>query len=90
MEANLGYDPEPALRALHCPLFAVLGEDDQVVDPHESAAIYGKVLDSARFPDSRAKIYAHQDHGVAVQPDSEAAKDVAAWIEKVTATKPTN
>jgi dienelactone hydrolase len=56
------YDPVPALRKVHCPVLAVLGELDVLVPARKSADIWKTALTEAGNHDVVIKMFPHTDH----------------------------
>jgi uncharacterized protein len=58
----LQYDPKPMLRRVRCPILAVFGTLDTVVDTRESVAFYAEL--SPGNPDVTVRLIDHADHAL--------------------------
>ena len=61
---NYPYDPEPAIRALHCPLLAVFGEGDMNISPQPNIASLWATFDGNIPPNIVTKVIPGADHGM--------------------------
>jgi pimeloyl-ACP methyl ester carboxylesterase len=70
------YDPVPALRKVHCPVLAIFGGSDPLVDARESVGIWKRELAKGGNRDVVVKIFPHANHGISdtrtwtIQPGS--------------------
>jgi len=56
------YDPEPALRKVHCPVLALFGEKDLQVPPKQNQPPVSKAIEAAGNPKSRIEVFAGLNH----------------------------
>lgn len=59
-------DVAPDVAAFDCPVLAVFGEKDMIVDIEESSAHYSHVLAEAGNSDVEIRVFANANHGISV------------------------
>ena len=67
MDAMIDYDPLPPLRKVKCPVLAVFGGHDQVVDSEQSARLFNETLKGAGNENCTTKIFPGADHGINIE-----------------------
>lgn len=61
---NAEHDPLPALERTTCPVLALFGEHDRVVDAAENRALMEAALARAGNPDATVRVIGGVDHGL--------------------------
>jgi uncharacterized protein len=64
LRLNAKYEPIPALERTKCPVLALYGEDDQVVDAAGSASLMRGALERAGNRDATIQVVPGVDHGL--------------------------
>ena len=77
-------DKPPDVSAIKCPVLAVFGQKDMIVDVAESAARYTETLKAAGNDDVRVKVIPNANHGIALaetggQLEAERMRESGDW-----------
>jgi uncharacterized protein len=72
------YDPSPFLARLRCPLLAIWGSADALVDAGSSAATFERILAESRNRKTRLVTIHGVDHGL--RADGERPPELLSWI----------
>jgi pimeloyl-ACP methyl ester carboxylesterase len=82
MDAMIDYDPLPVLGRVTCPVLAIFGGADRVVDSAQSARLFATVR---LHPASAAIVVDGADHGVGTDPTGAGFAALVTWLERVVA-----
>jgi hypothetical protein len=62
LQVNAFSSPQPLLAHIHCPVLAIFGARDTIVDVQESVAVYSRLLREAGNNNVTIKIFPEADH----------------------------
>ncbi len=72
LRADLDYDPTPVLAGVHVPVLLILGEEDRLTPPRETARRVRAALESGANPPLSVRLLPGADHALLVKPAPEA------------------
>jgi uncharacterized protein len=73
LDGSMLIDPAPLLERTACPVLAIFGTKDRIVDPDASAKVYERAFAKSEIRNLTIKMFPDADHGIMIK--TPAAKD---------------
>ena len=67
IDGSLRLDPVPMLEKTTCPVLAIFGSKDRLVDPEASAKVYQRAFEKSGNRHGTIRMFADADHGLFVR-----------------------